>query len=121
MDDATGSTVFSVYYRMIGHMPRPAIAYLAEKAIATCKWFPTVAECKDLLAKWKPPADARPAAQKAIADEMQARLERDMDALKAGTVTQATVDAWPMRWRQVGWTKGYLDADGMLRTFGEGA
>lgn len=117
MDDATGSTVFSVYYRMIGHMPRPAIAFLAEQAIATCKWFPTVAECKEILARWKAPPSPQPAAHKAMIDELQARLDRDMDALRAGTVTQATIDAWPLRWRQVGWTKGYLDVDGMLRVF----
>jgi hypothetical protein len=116
MDDATGQAMLAVYYRMIGNMPRPAIAYLAEKAISTCKWFPTVAECKDILARWKPPPPPQSAARKALFDELQARLDRDMDALKAGTVAQDAIDRWPPRWRQVGATQGYLTADGKLRT-----
>lgn len=121
MDDATGQAMLAVYYRMIGDNPRPAIAYLAQQAINTCKWFPTVAECKELLAGWKAPPPPQPAARKAIADEMQARLDRDMDCLKAGSVSQETIDGWPRRWRQVGWTLGYLDADGHLRVFKEPA
>ncbi len=120
MDDATGSTMLAVYHRMIGHMPRQAIAYLAERAILTCKWFPTVAECHEILVGWNAPPDRRHRARKDIADEMQARLDRDMDALRAGTATQSQVNAWPERWRQIAITRGYLDANGTLRTFTSG-
>jgi hypothetical protein len=120
VDDLTGSAMLKVYHRMLGHMPRAAIAFLAEHAIATCKWFPTIAECNEILANWKRPADPRQGAREQIAEEMQARLDRDIAALKAGHVTQADVDAWPPRWRQIGITQGYLDADGTLRFSKEG-
>lgn len=117
MDDMTGGAMLAVYHRMLGHRPRAAIAFLAEQAIATRKWFPTVAECNEILAGWKAPADPREPARKQISDELHARLERDMAALRFGEVDQAAVDAWPPRWRQIAETRGYLDADHKLRTF----
>ncbi|PXW75964.1 hypothetical protein C7451_106128 [Blastomonas natatoria] len=121
VDDATGEAMLKIYHRMFGHQPEPALAFLAKQAIATCKWFPTIAECNEILAKWKRPADPRQGAREQIAEEMQARLDRDIAALRAGRVTQADVDAWPPRWRQIGITQGYLDADGTLRFSKEGA
>jgi hypothetical protein len=120
VDDATGEAMLKIYHRMLGHLPEPALAFLAEQAIAGCKWFPTVAECKDILAKRPRPADRRFEARRKVDDELQARFERDMAALRDGKVTQAQVDSWPPRWRKIGIGQGYLDADGTLRFSKEG-
>lgn len=121
VDDATGEAMLKIYHRLLGHLPQPAMAFLAEQAIAKCKWFPTVAECNEILVRWRPPADGRIAARKQVGDELNARLERDMAALRSGSVEQAQVDAWPPRWRDIGITRGYLNTDGTLRFSKEGA
>lgn len=49
-------------------------------------------------------------------DETQDRkMARAMWLLSRGKVSQQQVNGWPARWRQVGATQGYLNADGTLR------
>ena len=117
-DDLTGKAMLAIYHRMLGKYPRQAIAHMAEQALEHCRWFPTIAECREFLKAWDEQnrdSGDNHTARRQIQDEMQARLDRDMDRLKARAVTQAEVDAWPPRWRQIGATRGYLDADGILR------
>ena len=39
------------YYRMLGHLDEQGINWLSEMVLERCRWFPTVAECRDLIAE----------------------------------------------------------------------
>jgi hypothetical protein len=52
--DGLGGELFvEAYMRQIGHYPNEAISHLADRATASCRWFPTIAECLDILSSWR--------------------------------------------------------------------
>ena len=52
-DDVSGELFVSAYQHKLGHLPNDAVSYIADKALETCKWFPTIAECLELLDGWR--------------------------------------------------------------------
>ncbi|KPF74553.1 hypothetical protein IP68_12355 [Blastomonas sp. AAP25] len=52
-----------------------------------------------------------------IGESEERRMERCLWLMTKGKTPQSQVNAWPPRWRQIATTRGYLDADGMLRKF----
>ena len=52
-DEIDGKLFVAAYQRMLGGYPKDAISYLAEHSMAQCRWFPTIAECIDILQKWQ--------------------------------------------------------------------
>lgn len=50
-DDIDGELLAKGYYRMLGHLSIEQINDLTEMVLDNCKWFPTVAECRDLMAR----------------------------------------------------------------------
>lgn len=52
-DDISGELFVSAYQHKLGHLPDQAISYIADKAMEKCKWFPTIAECLELLVGWR--------------------------------------------------------------------
>lgn len=122
MDETSGKLLVATYYRMLGNWPREAISYLAERAVAECKWFPTIAECRDILADWErtdEPKRAKDAANGLI-ESRAARAERErfhekeefLRRLRAGAVTQAEVDAAPRWFVDIAECQGLLTRDG---------
>lgn len=81
IDDDGGKLMAATYHRMLGNMPREQISHMAEKAIATCKWFPSIAECIDLASDWRradEPVRIRSLARHALTrSEASHREERD--------------------------------------------
>lgn len=52
-DDLTGELFVAAYERQLSEYPAPAISFLCDEAIRTRKWFPTVAECIEILGEWR--------------------------------------------------------------------
>lgn len=52
-DDVGGELFVAAYQHKLGHLPQEAINYIADKALGECKWFPTIAECLELLVGWR--------------------------------------------------------------------
>lgn len=52
-DDVTGELFVAAYERQLARYPAAAITWLCDEAIARCRWFPTVAECHELLERWR--------------------------------------------------------------------
>ena len=52
-DDVSGELFVAAYERQLIRYPAAAIAWLCDEAIARCRWFPTVAECHELLEGWR--------------------------------------------------------------------
>jgi hypothetical protein len=52
-DDVSGELFVAAYQRKLGHLPDAAISHIADKAMEQCRWFPTIAECLELLTGWR--------------------------------------------------------------------
>ena len=50
-DDVSGELLARGYWRMLGHLSEQEISWLSEMVIERCRWFPTVVECRDLMAE----------------------------------------------------------------------
>ena len=52
-DELAGKLFVSAYQRILQSYPKDAISYLAEQAMTRCRWFPTIAECIEILQEWR--------------------------------------------------------------------
>lgn len=52
-DDIAGELFVAAYKQHLGGQPREAIEYLTHRATGECKWFPTIAECREILDGWR--------------------------------------------------------------------
>jgi len=52
-DEISGELFVTAYARMLIEYPADAITYMADRAMSECRWFPTIAECKDMLGDWR--------------------------------------------------------------------
>lgn len=50
-DDIDGELLAKGYYRMLGHLTSRAMNDLTEIVLGECKWFPTIAECRELMGR----------------------------------------------------------------------
>lgn len=104
-DEDSGKLLIATYHRMLGNYPREAIAYLAERALIECKWFPTIADCRTILDDWQrddEPARTKQAARGRIegvkltaANRAQQQFVEDMQRLERGEMSQTEVDQLP--------------------------
>lgn len=111
-DAVTGALLFDQYARKLGKHPKGAIDYLWSTSIDRLKWFPTIAECNEIIGEWVSRAQelkhAKSIAQSKIAREKDLRLRDAIDTLRHGTATQAEVDGYPERWKASAAEQGLL-------------
>jgi hypothetical protein len=50
-DDVAGELLARGYFRMLGHLGEAEMSALTEMVLERCKWFPTVAECREIMAE----------------------------------------------------------------------
>lgn len=122
-DDLSGELFVAAYQRMLGHLPKDQISFVTETAMASCKWFPTIADCLEMAEGWTRKDEAflewrerKYAAQRLISDEDVSRsLEKFRP--KPEPVTQADVDKMDGTMIRLGLKCGALvqDADGNVR------
>jgi len=118
LDDDGGKLIAATYARMLGSYSREALAYMVERAIAELKWFPTVAECRDMLADWRRDDEAVAVKYRAQGivgtrnareiESFYARHDADLAGLRDGKVTQEELDGMPDFTRSVAEAKGYV-------------
>ena len=121
-DEDSGKLLIATYHRMLGNYCREAIAYLAERSLVECKWFPTIAECREILDGWRrddEPARTRQSARWKIegvkqvaANIAQRQFAEDMQRLERGEMTQAEVDDLPEATAWSAEARGWLRYDG---------
>jgi len=110
-DDDGGELLVRVYRRMLGHFPAEAISFMTEEVITTCRWLPTVAECLDIIGRWRRNDDAtkrRSLAEVLVRRELQARFDETMAKLASRELDQAAIDALPKRWKRIAAGHCYL-------------
>lgn len=102
-DDVSGELLARTYRRMLGHLTKPAINHLSARALAECRWFPTVAECLAMAEGFRePPSDERlirDAARGRIGREQNFRFGDAMAAIDRGEMDADAFAALPERWR----------------------
>lgn len=122
-DDLSGELFVAAYQRMLGHLPKDQISFIAEKAMEGCKWFPTIADCLELGEKWFRRDEAfhewnerKFVARRLIYTEEAARIEKRPE-IALEPVTQEDVDAMNPIMIKLGLTCGALvkDEDGNVR------
>lgn len=52
-DDLGGELFVAAYQKMLGSYPKAAVSFVTEQALARCKWFPTIAECLEIMTEWR--------------------------------------------------------------------
>lgn len=111
-DAATGTVMIKQYLLKLAKHPKGAIDHLWSTSIDRLKWFPTVAECNEIIGEWVSRAaeqrHAKDIASSRIQREKQARFDDAMRALQKGQLNQAEIDALPDRWRLHAETVGHL-------------
>jgi hypothetical protein len=119
-DDLGGDMRINAYRRTLGGYPEDAISFLTGEALRTCKWFPTIAECIEIIGRWERNDDAlRNKGRAAVIarNERQARLDETMAALERGDLDGDAIAALPERFIQIAHTRGLIwaETDGTFR------
>lgn len=110
-DQLTGKAKFALYRRILGGFSNEAISYLAEQATSKCHWFPTPAECLEILRSWpnrQREGENRDKARHLIQREMNARMDEAVEALGTRKVPQEAIDAMPTAWKRRAAEKCFL-------------
>jgi hypothetical protein len=50
-DDIDGELLAKGYYRMLGRLSTADMNALTEMVLSECKWFPTIAECREMMGR----------------------------------------------------------------------
>lgn len=117
-DDVSAKLLIETYRRMLGHLPKGAIAYISEQSIAHEDWFPTVKQCLAYAGQWVPPTREMGTIKQIAANRVRAektqRFDETMKALAKRSLSQERIDALPLSWKRIAAEKCYL------RDLGEG-
>lgn len=107
-----GELFYNIYRRQLARFPNEAISYLADVATRTCRWFPTIAECLDILGGWRRNDEAarrKIEAMRIANREASARLrESNPQPEPIPEMTQAGINAMPLSLRKIGLTLGHI-------------
>lgn len=119
-DDVSGELFIAAYLRQLRQFPNEAISFLADRATASCQWFPTISECLTMIGEWRrrDAATERRALARGIArteeNTRQAEAARPVDPLPP--ITQSDVDGMNESLINIGINCGALirNADGTV-------
>jgi hypothetical protein len=110
-DDLTAELRVETMLRMLGHLPRPTLDWMADESLRRFTFHPSIKELLDLAKEWTRGDDsvlARARAARLARDERQARLDDARRALRIGELDQDGIDALDERIRII------LEAEGLL-------
>ena len=111
-DAASGAMMVKQYVLKLGKHPKGAIDHLWSASIDKLRWFPTVAECNEIISEWVSRAQelkhAKSIAESKIAREKDLRFRDALDMLRSRKASQEDVDAYPERWKAYAAEQGFL-------------
>lgn len=113
-DDVSGELFVAAYQRQLGHHPQEAISFLADAATSRCRWFPTIAECLEMVAEWRRNDDAvkiKWAATDAARREKNLRLEEARPKVEFKPLTQDDIDKMDEHLIRIGIGGGWIKRD----------
>ena len=125
-DDISGELFVAAYERQLGHMSKPHLEYMMDKALRQCKWFPTIAECFELASGWVRRDEAterQKQAHRLFERENNARIadQYQWTQKSAMLMTQRMVDDMAPELQRIGLKCGalYKDKTGKVRPIRE--
>lgn len=108
----TAKLFIATYRKMLGHLTQEAMSHVTERAIATCKWFPTVAEClafaKEFIQPPHPHREVREMARQLLRREKELRFKDALAQVEAGEMADEQIGALPERWRGIMAERGII-------------
>lgn len=113
-DDVSGELFVAAYQRQLGHYPQDAISFLADAATSRCRWFPTIAECLEMVAEWVRNDDAvklKRAAGDAARREKRLRSDETRPRIESQPLTQDDVDQMDEMLIRIGIGGGWIKRD----------
>lgn len=120
-DEVTAELRFAIFRKKLGAYPNEALSALVSEGLEIFRFFPTIAECVDLIGKvWRRNDEhtrARHLAQRRMRYEIERRFDEIMLALAQGEMDQAAIDALPERTKLIAYERGFLSRaeDGSFR------
>lgn len=93
-DGVSGELLIEAYQRKLGGLNKPQVEYLLDKALERCRWFPTIAECLEIVSEWTRRDEYTRRKVKAAELAMREEMRRKEDARRAAgrSLTQEGVD-----------------------------
>lgn len=110
-DSISGAMRLALYRRHLEGFSDEALSYLTQQATRTCHWFPTIAECLDILKGWpnrNRDAERQEKAGHLYQRELNARMDETMARLERRELTDSEANDLPEFWKRVAVEKGYL-------------
>jgi hypothetical protein len=110
-DEVTGELRNAFYKRKLRPYPHDAIKFMVSTVLDELNWFPTIAQCLDILARWRRNDDAvhrRASAASLARAEHRARFNDIMRALESRELDQPGIEALPKALRDIGVERGFL-------------
>lgn len=121
-DDISGELFVAAYQRQLAHLSEPQVQFLCDRALQTCRWFPTIAECLEIVGQFRRDDEAvhrKRRASTLVAREKNSRWydRQEWRRLKTPEMTQEMVDAMSPEMKRMGITCGalYEDSEGVVR------
>lgn len=119
-DEVTGELRNAFYRRKLRGYPHEAIKFMVSTVLDTLNWFPTIAQCLEIIGRWERRDEAvqrKASAANLARAERQARFDDVMSALERREFDQQAIDALPLRMREIGVERGFLRLhdDGVFR------
>jgi hypothetical protein len=111
MDDKTGKLFVKWYRAKLRGFSNDALRFLVARGLERFQFYPTIAECLEILRAW-PNAEIatnrRHKAKHLIQREMNTRMDEDMELLRRRLLSDEQVNRLPPHIVHAGWTKAYL-------------
>jgi len=119
-DEVTGKLRAKLYWRKLSGYPHAALQFMVSTALDELDWFPTIAQCLAILARWQRDDEAvhrKASAANLARAERRARFDDIMRALERRELDQASIDALSEAMRNVAAERGFLRLhdDGVYR------
>lgn len=112
VDDVSGELLLGIYQRQLGAYSNEEISFLTDQATRTRKWFPTIAECIEIIGKWRRDDEALRRKFKArdlvAAEERKREQERLVVPPDAPRIPQNEINQMPLEMRQLGLKIGHI-------------
>lgn len=107
-DDISGRLMVAVYWKKLGSYPKEAIDFLSNHAIENLRWFPTIAECIDILKLYQFTDGRYETAKAVLMHDRQLQFENTLGSIRDGKLPQDKIDTLPDYTKRVAETRGYL-------------
>lgn len=100
-DLETGAMKTTVYLRFLGEYSNAALAYMTQEVCRTMDWFPSVRQCLEILATYRPPVTNRDKALMLVSRWTAERFDAWLQDIKNDTIPQHDIDGAPDRWKRI--------------------